>query len=55
MFLKMNKHLLCSNVSEIVKSDSQWEYFIPKQPTIFQYNTNDDDKDDIEADEEYEA
>ena len=55
MFLKMNKHLLCSNVSEIVKSDSQWEYFIPKQPTMSEYNTNDDDKDDIEADEEYEA
>ena len=52
MFLKMNKHLLCS---EVVKLDSQWENFIPKRPIMSEYDTNDEDKDNIEANEEYEA
>ena len=55
MFLKMNKHLLCSDVSEVVKLDLQWESFIPKRPAMSEYDTNDEDKDDIEADEEYGA
>ena len=54
-FLKMNKHLLCYDVSEVVKLDSQWEYFIPKWPTMSKFDTNNEDKDDIEVDEEYEA
>ena len=55
MFLKMNKHLLCSNVFEVIKLDLQWESFIPKRPTMSEYDTNDEDKDDTEADKEYEA
>ena len=55
MFLKMNKHLLNSNVSETVKLDSQWESFIIKRPAMPKYDTNDEDNDDIEANEEYEA
>ena len=55
MFLKMNKHLLCSDVSEVVKLDLQWKSFIPKRPAMSEYDTNDEDKNDIEADEEYEA
>jgi hypothetical protein len=55
MFLKMNKHLLCSDVSEVVKLDSQWESFIPKRLVMSEYDTNGEDKDNIEADEEYEA
>ena len=35
--------------------DLQWEFFIPKRPAMPEYDTNDEDKDDIEADEEYEA
>ena len=55
MFFKMNKHLLCSDVYEVVKLDSQWESFIPKRPSMSEYDTNDEDKDNIEADKEYEA
>ena len=55
MFLKMNKHLFCYDVYEVVKLDSQWESFIPKRPTMSEYDTNDEDKDDMEADEEYET
>ncbi len=35
--------------------DSQWESFIPKRPAMPEYDTNDEDNDNIEADEEYEA
>ena len=55
MYLKLNKHLLNYDVSEIVKLDSQWESFIPKRPAMSEYDTNDEDNDNIEADEEYEA
>ena len=55
MFLKLNKHLLNSDVSEIVKLDSQWESFISKRHAMPEYDTNDEDNDDIDANEEYEA
>jgi hypothetical protein len=51
----MNKHLLGSDVCEIGKLNSQWESFIPKQPTMTEYNTNDEDNDDIKTNDEHEA
>ena len=55
MILKMNKHVLNYDVFEIVKLNSQWESFIPKRPTLPEYNTNNEDNDNTDAYDEYEA
>ena len=55
MFLKMKKRLLNYDVFEVVKLNSQWKSFIPKRQTMLEYNTNDEDNNDIEVDNEYEA
>ena len=55
MFLKMNKHLLSYDVYEVLKFNSQWEFFFPKRPTMSEYNTNNEDNNDIEASDDYEA
>ena len=53
--MKTNKHILHYDINEGVKLNSQWESFIPKRPSMPEYNTNDEDNDDIEANDEYEA
>ena len=42
MILKINKHILMFDVFEVVKLNLQWESFIPKRPTMLEYNTNED-------------
>ena len=51
MFQKINKHLLNSDVYEVVKIDLQWQYFISERPTMPEYNNNDENNDDIKANE----
>jgi hypothetical protein len=43
MFLRMNIHILMFDVFEVVKLNLPWESFIPKRPTMLEYNTNDED------------
>ena len=53
MFLKMNKHLLNSDVFEVVEFNSQRKSSIPKRQAMLEYNTNDEDNNNIEVDDEY--
>ena len=51
----MDEHLLKFDIFEGSEFSSQWESFIPKRPSMPEYNTNNEDDNDIKANDEYEA